>query len=479
MPQFVVTPGHSQNVATDSGVTGNSLPTTNPYKKPVKKKKGTTHAASTAAAPTVPTTASHKPTVSASTAPVASAATSSAPAASPPAAPTTHATPTKTPAQIKAARAKAAKVKADKAAAKDAANANRYNPLMTGFDSPQSQNQQAYNLALLSNPTEANLRAQSARQQAGITGLTTALQGRLGQLNTQNIASNAGLADVYSQIAAQSQSAGNTAAAAAGAPVGLAAGGNPMVASNAANLNAQTMGLVPAAGFQGQVFSNQANSALTKALVDRATNVSSDTAKYLKQIQDQAYQKATAQQTIEQNAALLGLKKDTLTSQNAYHQGQLQNAADSNSIKLGQLNRQIKADTLKFGATSTKTLDAAMKRILDQQISLTSSSSKPTGLNSYQVQVVDPITQSLSTKTVYGPDAASAVTNTLGAGVQISGQAVPMGPQTTSQPPNKTQLVSSLASQLVLASRKTKSPWTMARATKWILANAPSIAALP
>ena len=350
---------------------------------------------------------------------------------------------------------------------------------MTPFDSPQAQSQQAYNLALLGNPTEAALKAQSAQQQAGIAGLTGALQGRLGQINTQNIAGNAGLADVYSQIAAQTQSAGQSAAAAAGASPTLAAGGNPMVASNAANLNAQTTGLVPAAGFQGNVFANQASSALTKALVDRATNVSSDTAKYLKQIQDQAYQKATGQQTIAQNAALLGLKKDTLTSQNAYHQGQLQNAAIRNNISLLQYQRQVKNDLAKFGATSTKTLDSAMRRILDQQISLTASSDKPTGLNSYQVQVVDPITQSLSTKTVYGADAASAVTNTLGAGVQISGQAVPMGPQTISQPPNKAQLVSSLASQLVLASRKTKNPWTMAKATKWILANAPSIAALP
>ena len=301
----------------------------------------------------------------------------------------------------------------------------------------------------------------------------------MGQINTQNIASNAGLADIYSQIAAQSQAAGNTAAAAAGGPTGLAAGGNPMVASNAANLNAQTMGLVPAAGFQGNVFSNQASSALTKALVDRATNVSSDTAKYLKQIQDQAYVKATGQQTIAQNAALLGIKQDTLNSQNVYRQGQLQNTADSNQIKLLQYQRQVKADLMKYGGTSRKPLESAMKRILDQQISLTASSDKPTGLNTYQVQVVDPITQSLSTKTVYGADAASAVTNTLGAGVQISGQAVPMGPQTISQPPNKTQLVSSLASQLVLASRKTKNPWTMAKATKWILANSPSIAALP
>ena len=466
MPQFVVTPGGPKDVATDSGLTGSALPSKNPYKKPTKKNKGATPSAPTTAAPTTSTPASSTKTPAASTSSSSSSSSSSS-AASTPAAATT---PAKTPAEIKAARAKANKAKADKAAANAERLANRYNPLMTPFDSPQAQSQQAYNLALLGNPTEAALKAQSAQQQAGIAGLTGALQGRLGQINTQNIAGNAGLADVYSQIAAQTQSAGQSAAAAAGASPTLAAGGNPMVASNAANLNAQTTGLVPAAGFQGNVFANQASSALTKALVDRATNVSSDTAKYLKQIQDQAYQKATGQQTIAQNAALLGLKKDTLTSQNAYIR---------NNISLLQYQRQVKNDLAKFGATSTKTLDSAMRRILDQQISLTASSDKPTGLNSYQVQVVDPITQSLSTKTVYGADAASAVTNTLGAGVQISGQAVPMGPQTISQPPNKAQLVSSLASQLVLASRKTKNPWTMAKATKWILANAPSIAALP
>ena len=469
MPQFVVTPGGPKDVATDyGGLTGSALPSANPY-KPVKKKKKKPASAA-------PTTASASTTTTSTTTKTPTTTTSSSSGASTPAASTT---PAKTPAEIKAARVKA-KAKADKAKADKAkAEANRYNPLLTPFDSPEEEARKAANLANLGQPSEAALRAQSAQQQAGIAGLTTALQGRLGQINTQNIAANAGLADIYSQIAAQTQSAGGSAAAAAGASPGLAAGGNPMVASNAANLNAQTMGLVPAAGFQGQMFQNQASSALTKALVERATNVSSDTAKYLQQIQNQAYQKATAQETIAQNAALLGFKKDTLNSQNIYRQGQLQNAADSNQIRLMQYQRQVKNDLAKFGATSTKTLDAAMKRILDQQISLTASSDKPTGLNSYQVQVVDPITQSLSTKTVYGTDAASAVTNTLGAGVQISGQAVPMGPQTISQPPNKARLVSSLASQLVLASRKTKSPWTMAKATRWILANAPSIAALP
>ena len=478
MPQFVVTPGGPKDVATDSGLTGSALPSKNPYKKPPKPGLTPAQKAAKAAAAAAAKTKADAAAAAAlkNNEGDGGGAGSGEPTTKTPAAPTT---PAKTPAEIKAAKEKAAKAKADKAAANAQRLANRYNPLMTSFDSPQEQARQASSLALLGNPTEAALRAQSAQQQAGITGLTTALQGRLGQINTQNIASNAGLADIYSQIAAQSQSAGNTAAAAAGGPTGLAAGGNPMVASNAANLNAQTMGLVPAAGFQGNVFSNQASSALTKALVDRASNVSSDTAKYLKQIQDQAYVKATGQQTIAQNAALLGIKQDTLASQNVYRQGQLQNTADSNQIKLLQYQRQVKADLMKYGGTSRKPLESAMKRILDQQISLTASSDKPTGLNTYQVQVIDPITQSLSTKTVYGADAASAVTNTLGAGVQISGQAVPMGPQTISQPPNKTQLVSSLASQLVLASRKTNSPWTMAKATKWILANSPSIAALP
>ena len=458
MPQFTKVPGQKGMVVTQGDLTA-----------PTKKKKKPKPTAPTTAAPTTSTPAPSAKTPAAST-------SSSSSAASTPAASTT---PAKTPAEIKAAREKAAKAKADKAAANAERLANRYNPLMTSFDSPQAQSQQAYNLALLGNPTEAALRAQSAQQQAGITGLTTALQGRLGQINTQNIASNAGLADVYSQIAAQGQAAGNTAAAAAGGPTGLAAGGNPMVASNAANLNAQTMGLVPAAGFQGNVFANQASSALTKALVDRATNVSSDTAKYLKQIQDQAYVKATGQQTIAQNAALLGIKRDTLNSQNVYRQGQLNNTANRNSIAMLQYQRQVKADLAKYGATSRKPLDAAMQRILDQQISLTADSNRATALNDYTVQVIDPITQSISTKTVTGPDAATAVANSLPAGTQIGGQAIPQGPHMQYGKPNKAQLVSSLASQLVLASRKTNSPWTMAKATKWILANATMIRDLP
>ena len=473
MPQFTKVPGQKTMVVTQD-------PSGELTRTPTKKKKQgatpaapTTTASATTSAASTPVVSTKTPTTSGTPA----ATTSSTPAAS-----TTPTTPAKTPAQIRAAKDKKKadqKKKADNAAAAADRNANRYNPLMTPFDSPQAQSQQAYNLALLGNPKEAALKAQSAQQQAGIAGLTGALQGRLGQINTQNIAGNAGLADVYSQIAAQTQSAGQSAAAAAGASPTLAAGGNPMVASNAANLNAQTTGLVPAAGFQGNVFANQASSALTKALVDRATNVSSDTAKYLKQIQDQAYAKATGQQTIRQNDALLGFKKDQLTSQNIYHQGQLQNQADRNSIALGNLNARIKADTLKYGATSTKTLDAAMKRILDQQISLTAQTNRPTALNDYTVQVIDPITQSISTKTVTGTDAASAVANSLPAGTQIGGQAIPQGPHMQYGYPDKTQLVSSLASSLVLASRKTANPWTMAKATKWILANATSVAALP
>ena len=78
-----------------------------------------------------------------------------------------------------------------------------------------------------------------------------------------------------------------------------------------------------------------------------------------------------------------------------------------------------------------------------------------------------------------GTDAASAVANSLPAGTQIGGQAIPQGPHMQYGYPDKTQLVSSLASSLVLASRKTANPWTMAKATKWILANATSVAALP
>jgi len=351
------------------------------------------------------------------------------------------------------------------------------NPLTSAFLTPSQLRDQAANLAALSVPTEQSLRDAAARQQAGLGGLTNALTGTLTGLADRTQAGLAGFGNLYSQLANTAQSSGQSAAAAAGAPTSGVPGGSATMASNLANLAAPSMGYAPAAAVTGAQMQGAVAANLTKALMDRSSTLSADTAKYLQQLQQQEYQKATGQQTIQQNAALLGLKQDTLQASNAYHQGMLQNAADSNQIRLMQLQRQTKNDLLKYGATSLKSLTAAQNRILSQQQSLVGYTDQPVaGMNAYSVQVQDPITQSISSKTVYGPDPASAVKN---AGVQITGTPVYTGPQMVKQPPNKQQLVNSLASQLVNASKGTAHPWSMAKAQQWVLSHATSIAQLP
>jgi hypothetical protein len=61
----------------------------------------------------------------------------------------------------------------------------------------------------------------------------------------------------------------------------------------------------PAAAMRGAMLGGEARAALTKALADRATKISGDTAKYLYQLQQDEMSKAVAQAASAQNAARL------------------------------------------------------------------------------------------------------------------------------------------------------------------------------
>jgi hypothetical protein len=106
------------------------------------------------------------------------------------------------------------------------------------------------------------------------------LTGRLAGLGNEYAATLGGLTSQYGQLAGQAQSAGESAAAAAGAPTSIAPGASPTVATTMAALGAIPATYAPAAAMRGAMLGGEARSALTKALADRATKVSSDTAKY-------------------------------------------------------------------------------------------------------------------------------------------------------------------------------------------------------
>ena len=226
--------------------------------------------------------------------------------------------------------------------------------------------------------SEDSLRAQQARQEAGLSGLTGALTSRLGGVNTQYQATLGGIGNLYNTIAQGAQSAGGSAVAAAGgAPLVMTpAGGNPMLASTLANLGAQTVGYAPAAEITGQQLIGASKSNLAKALTDRANTLSSDTAKYLLQLQGTEYDKAVAQTTAEQNAKRLGISADTAAADIAYK-------TDTSNLRWAELDRKRAADAAKAGTTGIKAVAAVQKSILGDAASYVKPQN--TGLRDYKI----------------------------------------------------------------------------------------------
>ena len=195
-------------------------------------------------------------------------------------------------------------------AAREQARQNRFNPLATPFKSPAQLREEAIRLAELGSPSEASLREQQAREEAGLTGLTTATQGLLRGLSEQAQAGLMGFGNLYSRLGAQATGATQSAAAAAGAPVSDAPSVSPSVATELAGL-ALPISTMPAAAVSlGARLRGESQANLAKALTERASRISSDTAKYLQQLQGLEYEKAVAQETARQNAARLGLSAE-------------------------------------------------------------------------------------------------------------------------------------------------------------------------
>ena len=303
---------------------------------------------------------------------------------------TVAAAPGKTAAEKAAAKKAARKKAADerKAAAAAAAAAER-NPLTSSFKTPNEIRAEAARLAALGSVSEESLRTESAAQQRDISGLSTALTGRLAGLGSEYAATLGGLTSQYGQLAGQAQSAGESAAAAAGAPTSIAPGASPTVATTMAALGAVPATYAPAAAMRGAMLGGEARSALTKALADRATKVSSDTAKYLYQLQQDEMSKAVAQSASAQNAARLAQSGEA----EAWNQ-----QVDVANIGIRQQNANTSAQRAAASvlAASGKGAKAKQKAIRDMQKDIllkldtwTASDAKDSGNREYTIYYTD------------------------------------------------------------------------------------------
>jgi hypothetical protein len=301
---------------------------------------------------------------------------------------TVAAAPGKTAAQKAADRKAARKKAADerKAAAAAAAAAER-NPLTSSFKTPNEIRAEAARLAALGSVSEDSLRTESAAQQRDISGLSTALTGRLAGLGNEYAATLGGLTSQYGQLAGQAQSAGESAAAAAGAPTSIAPGASPTVATTMAALGAIPATYAPAAAMRGAMLGGEARAALTKALADRATKVSSDTAKYLYQLQQDEMSKAVAQSASEQNAARLaqsGAAESWNQQVDVARLGQGQQRID---IQAQRAAAQIEKDLASLGGKSAKKIQSAKDKILTTPFKWTKPKKVPTGEYTFTFEV--------------------------------------------------------------------------------------------
>jgi len=212
-----------------------------------------------------------------------------------------------------------------------------YNPFTAPFKTPSELRAEAARLAALGSTSEEALRAQQAQEEAGLTGLTGGLATALRGVSEAQTAGLAGLGSLYQQLGGAAQSAAQSAAAAAGAPTSIAPGVTPTAVQ-----------AFPGFG----------------AAVRRASQVSSDTAKYLRQLQQEEIDRAVSQTTAEQNLARLGLSEQEFGLKQ-------QDVAFGQQLDIAKLNlaqqkvaAQIQKDAAKAGKDKRKAIKSAQARIL-------------------------------------------------------------------------------------------------------------------
>jgi hypothetical protein len=264
-----------------------------------------------------------------------------------------------------------------------------YNPLTAEFKTPAQLRKEAAELAALSVASEDILRQQQAREEAGLTGLTSALSGRLGDIAAQQRAGLQGFGSLYGRLAGSAQTAGGAALAAAGADPGLAAGANPLVAGQLANLSAPLMGYQPAAEAIGQRLIGASQGALGKALMERSAQLSANTAKYLRDLQDTEIQRAISQGTLAQNEARLGLTAEENEWERQVDAARIQQGNQRLSIQAQKAAAQIQKDLAKSTADAAKNIKDAKGDILLNVQKWTKPKTVKTGEYNWKITIGD------------------------------------------------------------------------------------------
>lgn len=371
----------------------------------------------------------------------------------------------------RAAAAKAKKRARAKAAADAAAKAkaNLYNPMLTSFKSPAQIRKEAEDLAIAGSASEQSLRDANLAQQTGITGLTTGLSNRLQGLSNDYQTGVSGLGAVYNTISQNAQDLGGAALAAGGATSSTLVPGK----DNALGVQMAAFGAVPgvaaaAAEQQGAQMRYASTADLTKQLAARSNQVSSDTAKYIRDLQGQEYNKAIAQITSDQNNARLNLDAN-------YKAGMLGVAQTNAQTKIGQLARQAAKDA-KAGKASASIIKSVQKGLLSDPNALTEPVSSTTDYTwTFAVGNAGEVAKGV------GPNRDAAIQNAIASGsmdqsvvTQNQGNA---GWGTQGDPvsviPKRDVVHSQVMKLLVNAGMSVK------KANAWISAFLPNIAKLP
>jgi hypothetical protein len=303
------------------------------------------------------------------------------------------------------------------AAARRAERERQKNPLYRPFLTPAELRAEAERLAQLSVASEESLRTEQAAQESGIGALTGTIAGALGGYQQQVAGGLQGLGQMYQNIAGAAQQAGGEALAAAGVAPTDVPSVSPTVASEFANLTAATSGFVPAIQATGQRIIGESRLGLTRALAERANTLSANMARYLRELQQEEYDRALAQEIQSQNVARLGLQEQELAADTAYREANLALSAERNAqgwarIEQQAINAALRAEEKaeKAGRDSkqqrAKKIQTAKDRLLRDRNNILRGDRVFSGLYNYKVTFVeDGVERSVNVKAVSDSDA--------------------------------------------------------------------------
>lgn len=268
-----------------------------------------------------------------------------------------------------------------------------YNPFTAPFKTPAELRAEAARLAALGSPTEEALRAEQMREEAGLAGLTGGLTGALGGVREAQTAGLAGLTSLYGQLSGAVQGAAQSAAAAAGAPTDIAATGTPTAVASflptaaGPGLGAAVRAYETVAPIIGAQMVGASRANLAKALTQRASQISSDTAKYLRQLQQEEVDRAIAQTTAQQNAARLALSEQGQQFEQQVDMANLGLRGQTVQQGWARIDQQLQQDVAKAGKDRRKKIQSAKDSILENIKDWTGTQTVSTGEGVYDVTV--------------------------------------------------------------------------------------------